>query len=185
MATVHLCQYSNCEQEATAGRFGRTYCEEHQTLIENQREAEKEAKQAEKSEARERRRAQAPVSRGSLRGQIRDAVLMTAAVAAVKDPNIYMAVEATVDEFATAWDNVAKQSPSARKYIVGLLNGGVWISAFGATVVMVVTTLAVTGSLPENLHPLGHFCVDHAGLQVQPVSTNGGGPSGVESPAAL
>lgn len=107
-------------------------------------------------------------SRGSLRGQIKDAVLMTSAVISISDPLIYMAVEATVDEFATAWDNVAKTSPTARKYIEGLLVGGVWISAVGATVVMVVTVAAVTGKLSPGLQPLGAFCLGKANLRIVP-----------------
>ncbi len=106
--------------------------------------------------------------RGSLAPQIRDAVLMTSAVVAIRDPRIYVAVEATVDEFAVAWDNVAKQSPQARKYIQAMLSGGVWISAVGATLVMVVTTLAVTEALPPNLEPLGAFALNKANIRLVP-----------------
>lgn len=138
------------------------------------------------STTRKPRRAVGDPRPGSLRGKIKDAVLMTASVTAIADPNIYVAVEATVDEFATAWDNVARQSPTARKYIEGLLVGGVWITAVGATIVMVVTVVAVTGKLPPALHPLGHFCVGKAGIQIQPVPpahTNGGEPAGPQGTA--
>ena len=169
----HICKYEGCEEPGTAGKFGHTYCETHNEVVKAEKERAKELRDTAPPDhstelPRETPRRRVPRSRGSLAPQIKDAVMMTAAVAAVKDYRIYVAVEATVDEFAVAWDNVAKQSPTARKYIEAMLTGGVWISAFGATLVMVVTTLAVTDSLPPNLLPLGQFCIGKAGLQVVP-----------------
>ena len=107
-------------------------------------------------------------SRGSLAPEIKDAMLMTAAITSIRDPRIYTAVEATVDEFAVAWDNVAKQSPTARKYIQAMLSGGVWISAVGASLVMVVTTLACTENLPPSMDGLGQFALSKAGIRLVP-----------------
>ncbi len=167
----YVCQFAGCEDEATAGKFGHTYCEPHNEQVKAEKAATKP------------RRDRSGGGTGSLRGRIRETMLGTAAVAAIRDPRIYVAVEATVDEFAASWDNVAKQSPTARKYIEAMLNGGVWLPALMSTIVMVVTTLAVTDSLPPRFHPLGHFCIGQAGLghlfaAAPPVAgtNNGGGP---------
>lgn len=176
----YICQFPGCEDEATAGRFGHTFCEPHNEQTKAEAKARKRSRNASSSSSG---------GGGSLKGRIRDSVLMTAAVVAIKDPNIYVAVEATVDEFATAWDNVAKQSPTARRYIESLLTGGVWLSAMGATLVMVVTTAAVTGNLPPRWHPLGHYCIGIAGIKVEqvpappPAATNGGAGVGAREAA--
>lgn len=180
MATIHLCSIGDCDNEATKGRFGREFCEDHYEIIRAEREADKQAR-------KEERRASGAATRtagGPLDKRIKDAVMMTSAVAAIGNPNIYIAVEATVDEFALAWANVAKTSPTARKYIEALLTGGVWIQALGATLVMAVTTLAVCDKLPPSLYPLGNFCVSKAGLVAvaAPPSANGNGPGVAPEP---
>jgi len=177
----HICKYEGCDQPGTAGKFGHTYCETHNEIVKAEKEREKElratAPPEQTDEPAPRRSRSLGGQRGSLREQIKDAVMMTAAVAAVKDPRIFVAIEATVDEFAIAWDNVAKQSPAARRYIKAMLTGGVWISAFGATLAMTVTVLACTEKLPENFAALGYFFTTKAGLTLVPVGAatmNGG-----------
>ena len=186
MARIHLCQYEGCEEEATAGQFGHTYCGEHWAQTRAEKEAEKEAQKAERQADKEASRARAPIRRGSLKGRIRDAVMMTAAIVAITDPRVYMAVEQTVDQFAEAWDNVAQQNPTARKFIEGLLVGGVWLTALGSTLVMVITTLLFTDRLPTNLHPLGHACLTIGGVTlpsppVQPEQSGGSPPDGAQA----
>lgn len=174
MAKYYTCRFDGCEEQATAGRFGHTYCDAHNEQVKAEKEQQSERLEEaaplnlSSEDVQPKRKPRA--SRGSLAPQIKDAVMMTAAVAAVKDFRVYLAVEATVDEFAVAWDNVAKQSPTARKYIQGMLSGGVWISAFGATLVMVVTTLACTESLPPNLAALGQFAMTKANLTMVPTT---------------
>jgi uncharacterized Zn finger protein (UPF0148 family) len=145
----HVCKWPDCDEPATAGKFGRTYCEAHNAQAKAETQAAREQSQA----------ARPKPSLSGLRGEIKDAVMMTAAVVAIRDPRIYIAVDATVDEFATSWANVAKSSPTAARYIRAMLSGGVWVAALGSTLVMVVTVAACTGNLPPSMGPLGQFCV--------------------------
>lgn len=155
------CQERGCDRPASRG----LYCGEHYEL---HKPGRKPGGGAGKRERAPRAATASPRKRGTtgaaLRTKIKDVVMMTAAVAAVKDPRVYVAVEATVDEFAAAWANVADQSPSARKYIEAMLDGGVWATAVGATLVMVVTIAACTGNLPARFAPIGAFAVGRSGL---------------------
>lgn len=104
----------------------------------------------------------APKPRATAAGlerEIKDALMGTAAVLAITNQGIYVGVEATVDEFAAAWANVARQSPSAERYIRALLAGGVWITAASATLVMAVAVMAASGVLPSPLVPMGWYVV--------------------------
>ncbi|HVP29398.1 MAG TPA: hypothetical protein VMW35_09590 [Myxococcota bacterium] len=129
----------------------------------------------------------------TLQGRIRDACLGTAAVAAITDPRIYIAVEGTVDQFAISWANVAKASPTARRYIEALLTGGVWIPAIMSTIVMAVAVLMATDKLPPQLNGLGYYALGQmdsssieklqAMYQAPPAAGNGGDPVGPEAAA--
>jgi len=125
-----------------------------------------------------------------LEGRIRDACLGTAAVAAISDPRIYIAVEGTVDQFAKSWAEVARQSPTAKRYIEAILTGGVWIPAVMSTVVMVVAILMATDRLPTTMSGLGYYALSQMkdesveklrAMYVAPVSANGGEPVGPEA----
>ena len=129
--------------------------------------------------------------RGSLQGRIRDACLGAAAVAAITDPRLYIAVEGTVDQFAMSWARVADASPSAKRYIEAMLVGGVWIPAVMSTVVMFVAVLMATDRLPANLSGLGYYAIsqmDQASVQKlvamhqppAPEQNGGGAASGSE-----
>lgn len=167
---THICKADGCEQIADSGPFGHTYCKPHW-------EQEKAAKATLRGGgSRGGGRGRSPGST-NLQAQIRDAMLGTAALASITDPRIFVAVSATVDEFAVAWDNVARHSPAARRYIEAMLSGGVWLGAATATLVMVITTLAVTDRLPPNLAGLGMFCLGRANIDPRDLPGGGGVPA--------
>lgn len=104
----------------------------------------------------------------NLQSAIKDAMMTAAVIGSIKEPNLIVAVEATVDEFAAGWAAVAAQSPQARAIIEGLLIGGVWFQAITATIVLVVTCAAVTRKLPPPLYPMGAYCLGRAGIEIVP-----------------
>lgn len=130
------------------------------------------------------------LSPNTLEGRIKDACLGTAAVVAISDPRIYIAVEGTVDQFARAWANVAKASPTAKRYIEALLTGGVWIPAVMSSVVMMVAVMMATDRLPANMSGLGYYVLNQmdqesiaklqAMAQTAPPASNGTDPLGAQ-----
>lgn len=152
--SVKLCQFTGCLNPGGHGQFGK-FCEDHKSKA--LRDA---AKGIEPGTAAPRPKASPSRSGGSaLERDIKEALMGTASVVAIANPGIFVAVEATVDEFAAAWANVAKQSPTAEKYIRALLVSGVWLTAASATITMAVAIMVSTGNVPERLVPLGLFVV--------------------------
>lgn len=146
-----LCQRCN-ERERGFGQLGR-YCAECRDEMKEESETARKAR----NEATAPKRPAARGNIGQLEREIKDAMMGTAAVAAIANPGIFVAVEATVDEFAAAWANVARTSPAAEKYIRAMLQGGVWITAASATLATVVAVMVCTGNTPPKLMPLGYY----------------------------
>jgi autotransporter adhesin len=141
---------ADCDfRPAGFGAFGK-YCEE----CRDDRKAAREAKKGGGGSSSHSRKPSAGGS--SLERRIRDSVMMTASIAAISDPRIYQGVEQMVDQFAVAWANVAKENPTAGRYIEALLTGGVWLTALGATFGMWVCVMLATGKLPQRFAPVAY-----------------------------
>lgn len=151
-AEVKLCKHCGI-RPAGHGRFGN-FCDDPDCKAE--RLAEERDRQG-RTEPNPPKRNRPTGNPGNLQRDIKEAMMGTAAVVAISNPGIFVAVEATVDEFAAAWANVARTSPTAERYIRGLLTGGVWITAFSATLTMVVAVMVTTGSTPPRLAPMGWY----------------------------
>lgn len=136
---------------AGSGRFGH-YCDDEECKAER---LGKEREERPTKQAAPRRRGPST----SLEREIKEAMMGTAAIVSISNPGVFVAVEQTVDEFAASWANVARQSPSAERYIRAMLSGGVWMAAASSTLVMVVAVMVTTGSCPPRLVPLGWWVI--------------------------
>lgn len=144
--SVKLCSNGD-GRPAGFGRLGR-FCEEC-------RDEQRANKPKRDRSGRNRTASTGP----SLEREIKDALMGTASVVAIANQGVFVAIEATVDEFAAAWANVAKQSPTAERYIRAMLVSGVWLTALSASLTMVIAVMVTTGNVPDRAVPLGWYIV--------------------------
>ncbi len=135
-----FCKYPGCDEVATAGRFGSTYCEAHNEQV--------KAEKAASAPSRPR------TSTVGLESQLKDAaftmslgVLMasgnTEILAGPAGELVVNALEERSAKFAKAWMDVARQNKRVEVAIRQIVTGGVWVQAAVQTAAFGVTTMTI------------------------------------------
>lgn len=179
-APKHVCQWGDCEKAATAGRFGRTYCVEHNEVVKAETLQRRRASRSQSRTPRPRSNA-ARLHEDLAKGAKALAMLpLLRNPQVLTDERIVSIIETRADEFAASWVAVAEKDERVAQWLTTLLTGGVWINAGVATLTFTYSIAVFSGLAP--LHPaitmvmpeMGQFIV--AQPAPPPANTNGDGP---------
>lgn len=178
-APKHVCQWDGCDEPATAGRFGRTYCAPHN---------ERAKLDTQQRRAANRSRTPRPRSNAArLHEDLAKGAKALAMLPLLRNPQVLTnetvvgIIETRADEFAASWVAVAEKDERVAQWLTTLLTGGVWINAGVATLTFTYSIAVFSGLVP--LHPaitmvmpeMGQFIV--AQPAPPPANTNGDGAS--------
>lgn len=170
----YVCKWEGCEKEATAGRFGHTYCAEHN----------EQAKSATRSKPKTSRPRS---SAGRLHEDLAKGAKAIAMLPLLRNPQVLTneavvdIIETRADEFASSWVAVAEKDERVAQWLTTVLTGGVWINAGVATLTFTYSVAVFSGLVP--LHPaitmvmpeMGQFIVQpQAPPQARPAQNGDG-----------